>query len=688
MTAVADLDRDACPTAVDNTSSSLVTRRNAVAKNVTIALNSPGAGSPGCVRHTARHGHAMARPPPSAPWGELQMPSRCCRTWSAAVVCALLLLLGAVATTHAVPLTFAPGDPLLTGIGPSTTAAADLNGDGLADIVTANFFDDSLSVFLSNASAPGTFLPAVSYPVGSPVDVSIADLNLDGILDLVVISCSCQGPLTVFLGTSPPGTFLAHQPYALASEPYALAVADLNGDGLPDLAISSDFDEDVTILLGDINAPGTLLAGVSYPVGYQPGRVSVGDFNNDGVPDLAISVTISDSSIDGVAVLLGNVSAPGTFLSAVVYATGGLPDSVVVGDFNRDGLLDLAVGTVDGVGATVSVLLGNQSAPGTFAAWVDYAVGNSEYGLALGDIDGDGKLDLVAADGDSNRVRVLRGHGDGTFRAPVGFAGGALPVSPVIADLDGDGRPDIAVSNVITDRVSLRFNTTPFAPKIRFSRATYWAPRETVSPRIITVLRRAGLGVTVTVDYAASDGTATEGSDYVATAGTLTFGPMETSKTFELPIIADGITEGAETVNLTLSNPGGGAVLGDVPTAVLTIAANNTPFVQFSRSAYNTMERAHLRTITVTRRNGFGTSFTVDYATIPGGTAIEGQDYTATSGTLSFGPNDPSMTFQVPILDDPDTEGPKTINLELSNQSPGATIGPRSTAILTILAND
>src|SRR5262249_59077369 len=134
------------------------------------------------------------------------------------------------------------------------------------------------------------------------------------------------------------------------------------------------------------------------------------------------------------------------------------------------------------------------------------------------------------------------------------------------------------------------------------------------------------------------NGTATSGADYSATSGTLTFANGETSKTFTVPILNDTLVEGDETVNLTLSNPTGGATLGSQNTAVLTIQDDDSAqpgVLQFSSATYAVNESQATAIITVTRTGGSTGTVSVHYATSDG-TATAGSDYAATSGTLTF----------------------------------------------------
>jgi ABC-type transporter MlaC component len=178
--------------------------------------------------------------------------------------------------------------------------------------------------------------------------------------------------------------------------------------------------------------------------------VTVGDFNGDGKPDLAVS----NSDGDNVSILLGNGN--GTFQTAINYAVGSDPFSVIVGDFNGDGKLDLAVANYST--NNVSVLLGNGN--GTFQTAVNYAVGAYPRSGAAGDFNGDGKLDLAVANQYGSNVSILLGNGNGTFQEAVSYAVGVEPFSVIVGDFNGDGKLDLAVANWESSNVSILLNTT------------------------------------------------------------------------------------------------------------------------------------------------------------------------------------------------------------------------------------
>lgn len=330
------------------------------------------------------------------------------------------------------------------GDGSFSLAIADLDQDGVPDLVSANVDSDDVSTMLGNGD--GTFQAAVSHPVGdSPYSLAVADLNLDGAPDLAVTNTS-SNDVSVLLGNGN-GTFRAAVTYPAGDGPISMAVADLDLDGAPDLAVvdSATNLEGITVLMG--RGDGTLQPAVSYPVvGLRPTRVSSGDLNDDGAPDLAVTL---GGPFGGVSILTGN--GDGTLRLASGYTSGDLPSGMAIRDLNGDGTDDLAV--ANRLSYDVSVLLGNGD--GTFRSAVNYAVGDGPQAVAAQDLDGDGAPDLAVAGTYSDELSVLLGNGDGTFRTAVSYAAGDGPVSVAIGELDGDGVPDLTAANAGSDDVSI-----------------------------------------------------------------------------------------------------------------------------------------------------------------------------------------------------------------------------------------
>jgi pimeloyl-ACP methyl ester carboxylesterase len=244
-----------------------------------------------------------------------------------------------------------------------------------------------------------------------------------------------------------------------SSPAHFVVVRDVNGDGKPDLLVavacadSTCANGGVSILLG--NGDGTFQSAVTYGSGgVQPLSLAVEDVNGDGRLDVVVAnvctAICAPPSPGSVAVLLGN--GDGTFQPAVPYGAGGLNAlSVAVRDVNGDGKLDLLVGNGSDFGSSVnggvSVLLGNGD--GTFQPAKTYGSGGGAvYAVAGVDVNGDGKVDVVATTFDSNTVSVLLGNGDGTFQTAASYgSGGAYSHSVAVGDVNGDGKADLVVAN-------------------------------------------------------------------------------------------------------------------------------------------------------------------------------------------------------------------------------------------------
>jgi len=230
----------------------------------------------------------------------------------------------------------------------------------------------------------------------------------------------------------------------------------------------------------------------------------------------------------------------------------------------------------------------------------------------------------------------------------------------------------------------------PSPGQLQFANAVYSVDENGASVQV-TVTRTGGSDGEVDVDYATTDGSATAGSDYTATSGTLNFSAAQVSRTITIPVLDDVVYEGDEMFTVGLSNPGGGATLGTPVTTTVTITEDDTPpsagTLQFSGADFGVTENAGPAVITVTRTGGSDGAVSVDYATSDG-SASAGNDYTVASGTLNFADGQLNDTFNVAILDDQDYEGDETLTLSLSNAMNGATLGNPVNATLTINEND
>jgi Calx-beta domain/Beta-propeller repeat len=261
---------------------------------------------------------------------------------------------------------------------------------------------------------------------------------------------------------------------------------------------------------------------------------------------------------------------------------------------------------------------------------------------------------------------------------------------------DGDETVNLTLSNpgggsVLGTRRTATLTILDPAACITFGAVTYNV-LESHSPAQITVARSGPAAGQVTVQFATSNGTATAPADYTTVNRTLTFAPGVRLVTVSIPIVNDTIIEGQETVNLALSNVQGAAVLGsERTTATLFIDDDDLGgAIQFSAAAYTVSEGSAVATITLVRTGGVAGPVTVDFATQDGvGTATAGADYTSVPATtVTFAAGVTTRTVTVPIVNDTLDEPNETIRLLLTNPGGGATLGPRSTAVLTIVDND
>lgn len=216
---------------------------------------------------------------------------------------------------------------------------------------------------------------------------------------------------------------------------------------------------------------------------------------------------------------------------------------------------------------------------------------------------------------------------------------------------------------------------------VLFSNPTFSAA-ENAGTVDITLERVGRNDVEASVDYSTADDTAVDGKDYTATGGTLTFAIGETSKTFTISLFDNGRLDGDRTVNLSLSNPTGGLLLGDG--AVLTILDDETGTVQFTSTAYSIREDAGTAEINIERTGKSENEATVDVATADD-TALAGTDYTASNETVTFAPGEINATFKVPVFNRNNASAPRSLKLTLSNPTGGLVLGTRDQATLTIL---
>ena len=287
------------------------------------------------------------------------------------------------------------------GVGPVSAALADLNDDKKLDLIAVNKGDKTVTVLLGNGD--GTFQSALTYSLqNSPAALAVGDFNADGKIDLAVAgdcgstACVRPGQLTLMLGAGD-GSFSTGASYSVGYGPVSVAAGDINGDGILDLVVANACGDDssckakgtATVLLG--NGQGVFQPGTEISLGMSPSSLALGDLAGRKVLDLAVAYRGDNQ----VAILTGK--GDGTFKTPVTYAAGTAPSAVVVADFNGDAKADVAVANFKD--STVSVLFGKGD--GTLQTAVAYPVGAGPESLAAVQSAQSAPVDLVAVNGNS-----------------------------------------------------------------------------------------------------------------------------------------------------------------------------------------------------------------------------------------------------------------------------------------------
>jgi hypothetical protein len=393
-------------------------------------------------------------------------------------------LLGIVplgAPAFAQTFTAAPGSPVQTGNSPSIAGVGDFNEDGIPDLAIENAGDETISILLGNGD--GTFSLFTTIPeIGTPpcetisqqsnCAIVVGDFNDDGHADLaltspiddivVILEGNGKGSFTLFGGS----------PFSVEGFPEALKIGDFNNDGIQDLAVANASDGSISIRLG--NGDGTFTEANGSPIRAGitsfPFFLAVGDFNRDGNADLAVvnGNDVPNGVANNVSILLGD--GKGGFTPAagppIYFPSGSGPCPIVAADFNGDGIIDLAVATFDT--NAVYILLGNGDGTFTIPSQSPIPVGPNPFSMTALDYNGDGITDLAVGNYNYNTnpnpppgsVTLLIGNGDGTFQAPgAPITVGQLPNDVVTADFNGDGKPDLAIPDSGDTYTTILLNT-------------------------------------------------------------------------------------------------------------------------------------------------------------------------------------------------------------------------------------
>lgn len=339
---------------------------------------------------------------------------------------------------------------LRSGCSPEGVYAADFNNDGYPDLIATNFFGFDIGVFLNSQGAFPPTATRYNPAIVGPAYGAVADFNHDGKLDFASANFGSYN-VSILLGDGQ-GSFqqpirnFTTQNGSMGRSPRAIVVGDFNSDDHLDLATSNYESNDVSVLFG--RGDGSFSDPFIIPLeGELTWFMTSGDFNNDGHIDLAV-VRQDGRTRANISVLSGD--GAGDFGNYSSVQSG--PNSVAVDDFNGDGNLDLVIANVE----SNDVLLRLGDGQGGFSYQERLPVGSRPVAVIAADFNNDEAVDLATANFGSNDVTVWLGDGAGHFSMPRQFSvNGALPNYLVAADFNGDGRLDIATANFGSNNVSV-----------------------------------------------------------------------------------------------------------------------------------------------------------------------------------------------------------------------------------------
>jgi len=363
--------------------------------------------------------------------------------------------------------------------GPISVTIADMNGDEILDVITANGGSDDISIllgkndgffqikqslpFLAGSIAFTDYYSVRNLPFASDESVIVADLNGDKFFDIATADKNSDS-VTLWLSNND-GVLQESQNFAVGKRPRSLTVTDLNGDGFLDLVTANEHSDDVSVLLNNIN--GSFQIQQRYLAADRPEAIAVADLDGDGHLDL-VTTSWSPKSL---SILMNN--GEDTFQPPLVITTAG-SRTINIADLNNDGILDLVtanewlVGNGDGSFqfrqdipsndlivdlngdgildlVTIGLAVSLNNGDGTFKPQQRFPKGSSSRSVAVADVNGDGNVDLVTSNSDPDKVSVLLGNGDGTFQLHQDFNADVGLLAPV--DLDGDGLIDLLTVN-------------------------------------------------------------------------------------------------------------------------------------------------------------------------------------------------------------------------------------------------
>ena len=358
-------------------------------------------------------------------------------------------------------VTFQPALHYDTSSGPADVETVDVNRDGRLDVIVAERFSDTVAVFLGNGD--GTLGARHSFFAGpGPVDIAVGDFNRDGKPDLAIADASDDlsfGEVSILRGNGD-GTFDLIDHHVTGYGTDGVVIADFDRDGKLDVAATTGsataYQDNLAFLRG--HGDGTVAEPTYTDVRAFPSSLAAGDLNRDGIPDLVLEADSVPIDNGGIYVLRGR--GDGTFATPVEYLGDAKPTSVRLADVDRDGRLDIVATALVGGSRRLVVLPGTGT--GGFGAPVTSDSVTDLRALSIADVSGDGVPDVIGTRSGSADVQVAVGIGNRRFAAPQAVPAGLQDSrATAVGDLDKDGRVDVVASDFLLDQVVVLRNATP-----------------------------------------------------------------------------------------------------------------------------------------------------------------------------------------------------------------------------------
>ncbi len=470
--------------------------------------------------------------------------------------------------------TFAGGDPpfttgsfamatdVTTNLHPNGVVIIDLDGDGLPDLATPNRANSPASLIsvVRNTSSGGilSFATKIDFPApsgSSPYSIAAGDIDGDGLPDLVVTN-NVSSTVSVYRNTSTPGTIslATRVEFATGNAPWSVAIGDLDGDGKPELAVSNFLSNTVSVFK-NTGTPGTIAfaAKTDLVTGLSPHSVAIGDLDGDSKPDLAVTNTLSSS-----VSLFRNQSSSGNMVFATktdIPTDTDEPFGIALGDLDGDNKSDLII-TYDNFTLTTQAAVSmsvwkNMSSTGNFffTSKVNYGSGDT-YNVSLGDLNGDGKPEVIVANSNTGVLvyQNTSAAGNIVLASPANYYSNS-PYSVAMGDLDGDHMPDLAVANFISQTVSILKNKVTDPAIVSFT------------PTI------AVTGTTVTIN----------GANFTGATAVSFGGVPATSFTVVSPTSITAVVGAGASGNVSVTTPKGTATLAGFTYTVPPTVTSFTP---------------------------------------------------------------------------------------------------------------